>query len=442
MSGTGTRELPRSADVVVVGAGPGGSAAASHLARAGLSVVLLEKTGFPRDKVCGDALTPRAVHELGRLGIDPEAAARTPDWHKNTGLRLIGGGQRLEFAWPEVDGLPTFGLTRARTGLDEALARHAAASGADLHEHVMALEVLSDEHDWVRGVRACRTDRRGRKTGETFDIEASAVIAADGVSSRTATGRGIAKRDDRPMGVAVRSYYASPRSDDGFIESWIELADQTGTVMPGYGWLFPMGDGTLNVGLGMLDTSPQFGKVAYKQVLESWLTAMGDEWGIDAQAPLVPVKSAALPMAFNRTPHHEKGLFLVGDAGGMVNPFNGEGIDYALQSGRTVAEVVAESIRYPLHARRDTWDQYTRIMGDSLGSYFTLGRIFAEVIGRPELMKLGIKYGMRSDVVMRFVVKLLANLYRDGSMNERDGYDRVIAALESLVPATSNDSRV
>src|SRR5699024_7310559 len=244
------------------------------------------------------------------------------------------------------------------------------------------------------------------------------------------------KRDDRPLGVAVRTYHSSPRHDDDYLESWLELRESGGDPMPGYGWLFPLGDGTVNVGLGILDTSPQFGTVNYRRVLDEWLAAMGDEWSIDTTTQLDRVRSAALPMAFNRTPHFRDGLMLVGDSAGMVSPFNGEGIDYALESARIAADVIVTHHRMPQQRWRDALQEYPEIVRDRFGGYVTLGRVFADLIGRPRLMSLGIKYGMGVDALMTFAVRLMGNIHREGA--DADAMDRVIAALTRSVPATTN----
>ena len=152
---------------------------------------------------------------------------------------------------------------------------------------------------------------------------------------------GLGKRDDRPMGVAVRTYYKNPNSNDDWLESWLELWDGE-NLLPGYGWIFGMGDGTSNVGLGMLNTSKSFGNVDYKDVLRRWLAQLPPERGFVDENMTQPIRGAALPMGFNRQPHYTRGMLLIGDAGGMVNPFNGEGIAYAMESASIAAEVITQ----------------------------------------------------------------------------------------------------
>lgn len=198
----------RQADVIVVGAGPGGSATAYYLAQAGLDVLVLEKTTFPREKVCGDGLTPRAVRQLLRMGVDVEA----PGWIRNEGLRIVGGGHTLEMPWPDLAEYPSFGLVRTRVDFDEILARHAEKAGARLHEQTAVTGPVVDEQTGrVVGVRARPVDDQGRKVGDTMTYSAPLVVAADGNSARLPLALGLTKRDDRPIGVAVRTYYRSPR---------------------------------------------------------------------------------------------------------------------------------------------------------------------------------------------------------------------------------------
>jgi len=411
-----------SADVIVVGAGPAGSSTAFHLAQAGLDVLVLEKSTFPRDKVCGDGLTPRAVKQLVGMGIPLDTA---DGWLPNKGLRIIGGGVRLELDWPELSSYPGFGLMRHRRGFDETLARTAGKAGARLLEGVTVTAPVCDDDGRITGVTA-------RADGADRSYAARLVVAADGNSSRLSLAMGLAKRDDRPLGVAVRTYYTSPRHDDDYLESWLELWDND-RLLPGYGWIFGAGDGTSNVGLGLLNTSVGFQHTDYRALLRRWLAGMPAEWGLTEENRTEPVRGAALPMGFNRTPHYTRGLMLAGDAGGMVNPFNGEGIAYAMESGEIAARVITQALARPDAAGAERVLQgYPQALRDAYGGYYTLGRKFVGAIGHPWVMKCATRYGMPRPALMRFTLKLLANLTEP---RRGDAADRVINALSRLTPA-------
>jgi menaquinone-9 beta-reductase len=423
------RPATRDADVVVVGAGPAGSATAYHLARTGLDVALLEKTTFPREKVCGDGLTPRAVRALVAMGVDTSEQA---GWLHNKGLRIIGGGMRLEIPWPDLASFPSYGLVRPRSDFDDLLARQAVKAGAVLHEAATVTGPVLDE-------------RTGRITGVTTKGEAGEVtyraplvVAADGNSSRLSLAMGVHKRDDRPMGVAVRTYYRSPRHDDDWLESWLELWDRDATtgrerLLPGYGWIFGVGDGTSNVGLGILNTSTAWGQVDYRDLLRRWLDQTPQEWGFREENRTQPVRGAALPMGFNRQPHYTRGLLLVGDSGGMVNPFNGEGIAYAMESGEIAAQTIAQALARPTaDARERALRAYPQVLKQTYGGYYTVGRLFVNAIGDDRVMRLATRHGLPHPLLMRFVLKLMANLTdtRGG-----DAMDKLVNALSRLAPA-------
>jgi menaquinone-9 beta-reductase len=417
----------RDADVIVVGAGPAGSATAHHLARAGHDVLLLEKTAFPREKVCGDGLTPRAVRSLVSMGIDTSEQA---GWLHNKGLRIIGGGMRLEIPWPELASYPAYGLVRPRSDFDDLLVRQAVKSGAVLRENTAVTGPVLDKTGRVTGVTT-----KGERGAVTYT--APLVVAADGNSSRLSLAMGLQKRDDRPMGVAVRTYYRSPRHDDDWLESWLELwdrgSDGRDRLLPGYGWIFGVGDGTSNVGLGILNTSTAWGKVDYKDLLKRWLDQTPEEWGFRDANRTQPVRGAALPMGFNRQPHYANGMLLVGDSGGMVNPFNGEGIAYAMESGEIAAQVIGQALARPTaDARERALQAYPQTLKQTYGGYYTVGRLFVKAIGDDRVMKLATRHGLPHPVLMRFVLKLMANLTdpRGG-----DAMDKVINALSRLAPA-------
>jgi len=423
-----SRPADADADVIVVGAGPSGAAAAYYLARAGLSVLMLEKAAFPREKVCGDGLTPRATAQLIKLGIDTSEDA---GWLHNKGLRIYGGGMRLHLDWPELGDFPGYGLVRKRLDLDEILARHAQKAGAQLHERCTVTGPVADEDTGrIVGVTARHED------GDEVTYRSRVVIAADGNSARLAISRGLDRHDGRPMGVAIRTYFTSPRSDDDWLETWLELSDgkpDDGAVLPGYGWIFGMGDGTSNVGLGILNTSSAFGRLDYKQLLRRWLEHLPAQWQYTPEFQVGPIRGAALPMGFNRKPIYDRGLMLVGDAAGMVNPFNGEGIAYGMESAEIAADVIASALaRDNAAAREMTLARYPQLLADRFGGYYTLGGMFVKLLGSPKVMSVATRHGLPRPLLMKFTLKLLANLYepRGG-----DAADRLVCALTKLAPA-------
>jgi geranylgeranyl reductase family protein len=427
-----SQEVPQEADVIVVGAGPAGSATACYLARAGIDVLVLEKATFPREKVCGDGLTPRGVKALVSMGVP---IGEQDGWVRNKGLRIIGGGVRLELPWPELSSYPGYGLVRSRLDFDETLARTAQKAGARLLEGVTVTGPVLDDSGRMVGVTARPTDSRGDPPGLSEperQYGARVVVAADGNSSRLSLAMGLGKRDDRPLGVAVRTYYTSPRHEDDYLESWLDLWDGD-RLLPGYGWIFGMGDGTSNVGLGMLNTSASFKNVDYRDLLRRWLAGMPAEWGYTEENRTEPIRGAALPMGFNRTPHYTRGLLLTGDAGGMVNPFNGEGIAYAMESGELAAQVIAQALAQPDRAGAEqVLHSYPQVLKNSYGGYYTLGRKFVRAIGDPRVMQFATKRGMPHPALMRFIMKLLANLTE---VRGGDAADRVINALSKMTPA-------
>ena len=409
------------ADVIIVGAGPAGSTTAYYLAQAGIDVLLLEKSRFPREKVCGDGLTPRGVRALIAMGV---SVSEQDGWVRNKGLRVIGAGRRLELAWPELSSYPGYGLVRPRTDFDEILARRAEQAGARLVEGLTVTGPVLDERTGrITGVTA-----QPAGDGDERTYSARVIVAADGNSSRLSVAMGLHKRDDRPLGVAVRTYYRGPRSDDDYLESWLDLWDGD-RLLPGYGWIFGMGDGTSNVGLGLLNTSTAFGHTDYHALLRRWLNGMPAEWGFTEDHRTQPIRGAALPMGFNRTPPYFNGLLLAGDAGGMVNPFNGEGIAYAMESGEILARTIAQALARPSRAETErVLAGYPRALREAYGGYYALGRIFVKAIGRPDLMRFATKHGMSRPALMRFVLKLLANL----TDPHGDATDRLVNGLSKL----------
>jgi geranylgeranyl reductase family protein len=423
---TTSADPSRTADVLVVGAGPAGSSAAWHLATAGLDVAVVEKARFPREKVCGDGLTPRGVKALADMGVDVSPAA---GWVRHKGLRVFGGGQVVEVDWPRLASWPDHGLIRARRDLDPMLAAHAERVGARVHTEVAVIDPLLDDAGRVVGVHA--QEGPGK---EPATWRARLVVSAEGLSGRLGKALGLVRREDRPLGVAVRRYVRTPRTHDDYLDISFDLTADgpSDDSMPGYGWSFGMGDGTANVGFGLLDNR-RAGDADPRTVLRRWVATLPEEWQLGDEHAVTPLRGAGLPMALHRGPAYTRGLLLAGDAAGVVNPFNGEGISYAMETGRMAAESAVEALRTPEGlAREAVLRRYPERLRAEYGRHHRLGLGFLALLDRPALVRFATAHALKRPALVAAALRLMGNLTdgRDG-----DGIDRAVAALTRLAPA-------
>ncbi|MEE1788425.1 geranylgeranyl reductase family protein [Streptomyces sp. SP17BM10] len=425
-TGPGPARTEHCADVIVVGAGPSGSTAAYHLARTGLDVLLLEKAAFPREKVCGDGLTPRAVKQLTDLGIDVSEEA---GWLHNRGLRLVAGRRTIEFDWPELSAFPGYGAVRRRADFDELLARRAAAAGARLVERANVAGPLVDERSGrITGVTAKLGEDR-----KPVSYHAPVVVAADGNSTRLSLAMKRYRRTDRAMGVAYRTYFTTPRHDDRYLEAWLDLRDPTDPgrrLLPGYAWVFGMGDGTANVGLGVLDTAGV--DLDWRDLLRRWCEDLPPEYAYAPDAVTEPVRGSALPMGLNRQPHYADGLLLIGDAGGTVSPGTGEGIAYAMESGRYAAETIVQALaRRTDRGRELALRAYPQALRSAYAGYFAVGRLAADLLGRPKVLAAAGAAGLGRPALLNIVFRLMVNLTEP---NAKDALDRLLHLIGRVAP--------
>ena len=323
--------VPAATDVLVVGAGPAGSAAAAWAARGGHDVVLADAAVFPRDKTCGDGLTPRAIAELDLLGLGDWARGLA----RNRGLRAAGFGREWQLPWPG-GAFPDHGSAVPRTELDARIREVALAGGATALDGARAVDVERDG-DRVRAVVFESAD------DERFRVACRRLVVADGVRSPLGRLLGREWHRETAYGVAARGYVDSGRSDDEWISSHLELRGAEGELLSGYGWVFPLGAraGQVNIGVGTLATARRPAGVQLKSLLETYTDARRDEWRIEG--PVRAPASALLPMGGAVSGVAGRNWALIGDAAGCVNPLNGEGIDYGLETGRMVAELLGEN---------------------------------------------------------------------------------------------------
>ncbi len=411
----------RDTDVLVIGGGPAGAAMGYWTAELGHSVTIVERKHFPRDKTCGDGLTPRAVKQLGDMGLGEPLK----QFHRYEGLRATAHGKELELQWPTHPLYPRHGYVVRRRELDAMVAFNAEKSGATLLQGHEALEPLM-EKGCVRGAIVNNLDE-DRKVA----IRASYVVIADGANSRFGRSLGTARTKAWPYGTAIRTYWASPRHAEPWIESALDVKDRQGNSMPGYGWIFPVGDGTINVGVGLLSTFKKFKDVNTTHLLDSYAHMIAERWEIDPGSPECRATSGKIPMGGSVFPKMGPTHLVIGDAAGSVNPFNGEGIDYAYETARMAATVLHDALR---SGDASALLQYPTLLDDEYGQYFKVARLFARVIGRPALMRELSRVGINSRPLMEWVLRIMANLLRPDEKGPAEIAYAMAARIVRLAP--------
>jgi geranylgeranyl reductase family protein len=417
-------------DVLVVGGGPSGASCAYWLAEAGHDVLLVEKKVFPREKTCGDGLTPRSVKQLIDMGLEEDLGQH----HRYDGLRSHAFGHTLELQWPSGNGLPSYGFVVTRKDLDQLVAHKAEKSGATVWQGAEALEPIV-EGGLVRGAMVRRKPPldAGADPAEGVVRQARAryLVVADGANSRFGRSLGTARNRKYPLGMAIRTYYESPLHAEPWIDSWLDVRDKGGNVLPGYGWIFPLGDGRVNVGVGLLSTFNQWKAVNTTHLLASFVEYADGAWDLRPETCCGPATGGRLPMGLSVGPHAGPTWLLTGDAGGSINPFNGEGIAYAYETGRLAATCLDEAL---VSGDGMALQSYATRLQDTYGLYYKVARAFVRIIGHPELMRALVSTGMQSRTLMEWVMAIMANLLRPDELGPAEAAYKAVAAIARLVP--------
>jgi len=408
-------------DVLVVGAGPSGASAAHWLADRGHRVLVVERKRFPRDKTCGDGLTPRAVRQLEDMGL----AERLADCQRFDGLRSIAHGVTMELRWPEHPRFPSYGYVVRRRDLDEMVAERAVKAGATMWPAAEAVEPVI-ERGLVTGAVVRRTESGTHET-----VRARYLVVADGANSRFGRALGAARDRTYPLGMAVRGYFTSPYHDEPWIESHLDLRDKHGNHLPGYGWVFPVGDGTVNVGVGLLSTFAGWKDVNTSHLMEVFCETAPRRWGISPATACGAPVGGKLPTGLSVVPRVGPTWLTVGDAAGSVNPFNGEGISVAYETGRLAADALDDALRTGdgLALRR-----YPERLDEEYALYFKVARAFVRAIGNPAVMRELTRIGMQSRPIMEWVLRIMANLLRPDELGPAEAAYKVVERLVAVAP--------
>ncbi len=421
---------PHTYDVLVVGGGPAGAATGYWLAEAGHDVLVVEKKTFPREKTCGDGLTPRAVRQLADMGLE-DAIAR--DHHRFDGLRAVAHGITIEMRWPEHPIYPSHGYVVRRRDLDQLVADNAVKSGATVWQGAEALGPVLDR-GFVAGASIKRLGGSGggkEESGVVEDVRARYGVIADGANSRFGRALGTSRDRSYPQGMAIRGYYESPMHDDPWIESALDVRDRAGNSLPGYGWIFPVGDGTVNVGIGLLSTFRDWKSVNTSHLMTEWAATAPAYWGLSDDTKVGEPTGGRLPMAGSVGPKSGPTFLVVGDAGGLINPFNGEGIDYAYETGRLAADVLDEALRTRSGL---ALQRYEQTLNAEFELYYKVARLFVQLIGRPALMRELTRVGMHSKTLMEWALAIMANLLKPDELGPAEAVYKTIAAMARYAP--------
>ena len=405
-------------DVAIVGGGPSGSAAAHYLASRGHSVLVLEKKTFPREKTCGDGLTPRAVKVLEEMGLGEELAT----WERVRGLRVHAAGKTLELVFPELEQWCNYGLVKPRKDLDKIVLDNAEAAGAKVLYATQVKEAIFEDGVCC-GIRASRE-------GQLEEVRSKWVVSAEGSATTFTRSLGRERRASYPMGLAVRQYFRSPMEHSGWFEAYLEVRSGPDSL-PGYGWVFPVGDGTVNAGVGLLSTFGGWRDINLHDLQRNFISQLPEEWEVNFETVCSKARAGRLFMGQSVWPPHGPGFVLVGDAAGMINPCNGEGIAYGYETGRMAARHIDESLK---NGSSPSLTSYTEEITETYGPYYRLGRKFVKLIGHPELMERLVSIGMSSKRVMSFALTLLANLEDENSRGSQQRGLKVLKKLAELKP--------
>ena len=362
-------------DLAITGGGPAGSAAAWQAAQTGARVVLLDKAEFPRDKPCGDGLTPRAVGYLQKMGLADEVAK----FHRVNRAKVFSPSE-WELSFPHRPGMPDHGHVARRLELDTLLLKNAESAGAEVRQSAEVVGPIVDDDGRVTGVTL--------KSGER--LLADAVISADGAYSPVKRALRLDSRYNGYSAIAIRAEMPVNRPDADSLDIYLKLAFQ-GDQLPGYGWVFPLGEGRVNIGLGYVNSYKKWQQINATQLLGEFLATLPPEWElppIDELKKSKGLQAWRLPMGFTAWPPWRPGVLFAGDSLGAARPVSGAGISKALQSGLAAGECAIAALT---NSGPDDFTNYAQRIKEAWGKEYRRGRYFHKLVGVPAIANTGLK---------------------------------------------------
>lgn len=397
------------------------------LARAGHHVTVVEKRSVARHKACGDSITPRALRELDLLGVDTSALGG----HRLEGVRLTHGRRTVSAPWPQRDDLPGHAVALRRDILDSHLRDCATAAGATVlmgHEATTAIV----ERGFVRGAALTAADDLDPTAPRHDRIRARFVMVADGANSTFGRGLGTTRHRDWPYGIATRTYFESPRATESWIEADLAIDDASGNPIAGYGWVIPIGDGTVNAGVAVLSTYRDARGINALKLLDSFAQRIADRWELDPSQPIKAPTRFRVPLAGSVGPNMGPTFLVAGDAAGMASPFNGDGVNAALLSGRLAADVLDGALG---SANSTMLQRYPTLLADEVDRYHQVGRLTARFLGRPAILRPAVRLGVRSDRIAGAVLRIATNELRDGHPGGAERAYALASAVAKFAPS-------
>ena len=362
-------------DLAITGGGPAGSAAAWQAAQTGARVVLLDKAEFPRDKPCGDGLTPRAVGYLQKMGLADEVAK----FHRVNRAKVFSPSE-WELSFPHRPGMPDHGHVARRLELDALLLKNAESAGAEVRQSAEVVGPIVDDDGRVTGVTI--------KSGE--QVLADAVISADGAYSPVRRALRLDSPYNSYSAIAIRAEMPANRPDADSLDIYLKLAFQ-GDQLPGYGWVFPLGDGRVNIGLGYVNSYKKWQQINAARLLGEFLATLPAEWElppIDELKKSKGLQAWRLPMGFTAWPPWRPGVLFAGDSLGAARPASGAGISKALQSGLAAGECAIAALT---NSGPDDFTNYAQRINAAWGKEYRRGRYFHKLVGKPAIANAGLK---------------------------------------------------